>query len=64
MRTENVAARAVQTGNGEENPGKSGADAKPSFELAKRRKQPERYAKLFLKLVEIYWIKIYQIKQT
>jgi hypothetical protein len=40
-----AAARAAQTENGGENAGKSGANAKPLSGLAKRRKQPERYAK-------------------
>jgi hypothetical protein len=43
MKKENTAARAAQTENGGENAGKSGANAKPLFWLAKRRQQPERW---------------------
>jgi hypothetical protein len=44
MKTENTAAQVAQTGNGGENAGKSGANAKPLFGPPKHRKQPERYA--------------------
>jgi hypothetical protein len=44
MKTENIAAQAAQTGNGGEN----ALNAKPLFRPPKRRKQPERYAKLRL----------------
>jgi hypothetical protein len=45
MKTENIAAQAVQSGNGGKNAEKSGVSAKSLFGQPKRRKQPERYAK-------------------
>jgi hypothetical protein len=54
MKTENTAAWAAQTGNGRENTGMSGANAKPLSGLAKRRKQPERYVQFGLKFVWYY----------
>jgi hypothetical protein len=52
MKTENTAARAAQTENGRENAGKSGANAKPLFGLAKRRQQPEHYVQCALRFIE------------